>query len=318
MVRRSSVRMKVRGLRVGHAESSDGASGVTVALFDRPTPVVVDVRGGASATYDLSSLSLDATFGRRWSVFFSGGSLFGLDTAAGVRDAVLEGGGGTSVFSNPHRIAPVSGAALFDLPNAVGPLPDYRVLGYEAARRAAGGTVQVGRVGAGAGALVGKYRGRAAAMRGGVGWADRAVGRRGRIGALVAVNAVGAVRDPARGRWIAGAAGPRGRVIPPSAKWDTGGRARGTTLALLVTDLEVERPALQRIASIAHTGLGGAIVPFHSATDGDVLFVAATGSAGALPRETRPGRTADTLGSLGAVCAIEAVLTAVRSANSTR
>jgi L-aminopeptidase/D-esterase-like protein len=310
--------MTVRGLRIGSVESSEGSSGVTVAIFDRPTPVVVDARGGASATYDLASLSLDATFGRRWAVFFSGGSLYGLDAAAGIRDRVLEEGGGISIFGNPHRIAPVSGAGLFDLPHTAGRLPDYRALGYEAARGAARGPVRVGSVGAGAGARVGKYRGRKAAMRGGVGWAERALGRRAHMGALVAVNAVGAVRDPTRGRWVAGARGPGGRVTPPSAPRGLPTGGRGTTLTLLVTDFVVERPVLQRVASIAHSALGGAIVPFHSATDGDILFAAATGLAGKPPRETRPGSTADSLGSVAAECAIAAVLRAVRSSNRLR
>ncbi|MCI4372393.1 MAG: P1 family peptidase, partial [Thermoplasmata archaeon] len=284
MVRRSRAAFAVRGVRIGQAETQDGKSGVSVALFDRSTPVVVDVRGGASATYDLASLSLDATFGRRWAVFLSGGSLFGLDAASGVRDRVLETGGGQRVFRNPHRLAPVSGAALFDLSPDVGPVPDYRALGYEAALRASTAPVAVGRVGAGAGALVGKYHGRAAAMRGGVGWAQRSIGQRGHIGALVAANAVGAVRDPADGRWVAGARGARGQVVPPFPERATRHSSFGTTLTLVVTDLELERPVLQRIASIAHSGLGGAIVPFQSATDGDLLFVAATGAAGAPPR----------------------------------
>ncbi len=315
MARRDSAALSVRGLRIGHARTSDGASGVTVALFDGPTPLVVDVRGGASTTYDLASLSLDATFGRRWAVFFSGGSLFGLDAAAGVRDHILETGGGQRVFHNPRRLAPVSGAVLFDLPQDLNPLPDYRALGYEAARRARNGPVAMGRVGAGAGALVGKYRGRAAAMRGGVGWAQRPTGRRGHIGALVAANAVGAVRDPARGQWVAGARSARGRVVSPSPRRTTAHSSFGTTLTLIVTDLAVERPVLQRIASIAHAGLGGAIVPFQSATDGDLLFAAATGAAGAAPREQRPGGTADALGALGASCAIDALLRAVRASN---
>ncbi len=318
MVRRGAARLSVRGLRIGHAEALDGATGVTVAVFDRSTPLVVDVRGGASATYDLASLSLDATFGRRWAVFFAGGSLFGLDAAAGVRDRILETGGGQQVFRNPHRVAPVSGAALFDLPPTVRPMPAYRTLGYEATRSATAGPVRSGRVGAGAGALVGKYRGRAAAMRGGVGWAQRPFGRRGHIGALVAANAVGAVRDPSRGRWVAGARGARGRVVPPSPRSPSRAQDQGTTLTLIVTDLAIERPVLQRIASIAHAGLGGAIVPFQSATDGDLLFVAATGAAGEPPREERPGAAADALGALGAACAVEALLRAVRTSNRGR
>jgi len=318
MVRRTGRTLPVRGLRIGHAESDDGTTGVTVALFDGATPLVVDVRGGASATFDLASLSLDATFGRRWAVFFAGGSLFGLDAAAGVRDRILEMGSGQQVFRNPHRIAPISGAALFDLPSTVRSLPDYRALGYAAARSATNGAVAMGRVGAGAGALVGKYRGRAAAMRGGVGWAERPFGRRGHVGALVAANAVGAVRDPASGRWIAGARTARGRLVPPSFNRGRDSPSTGTTLSLVVTDVALERPMLQRVASIAHAGLGGAVVPFQSATDGDLLFVAATGAAGSPPAEHRPGATADALGELAAACVIEAILRAVRASNRVR
>jgi len=318
VARRDSGPVSVRGLRIGHAQTSDALTGVTVALFDGPTPTTVDVRGGASATYDLASLSLDATFGSRWAVFFSGGSLFGLDAAAGVRDRILETGGGQRVFRNPHRLAPISGAALFDLPPTRVPLPPYRTLGYEAARSATNGPVATGRVGAGAGALVGKYRGRAAAMRGGIGWAQRPVGRRGHLGALVAANAVGAVRDPSNGRWVAGARGARGRVVPPSPQRPTATPGQGTTLTLIVIDLAIDRPILQRIGAIAHAGLGGAIVPFQSATDGDLLFVAATGAAGLAPREERPGATADALGTLAAACAIDALLEAVRASNQTR
>jgi L-aminopeptidase/D-esterase-like protein len=315
MGRPGTAMVSVRGVRIGHAETADGATGVTAALFDTATPTVVDVRGGASATYDLASLALDATFGRRWAVFFSGGSLFGLDAGAGIRDQILSTGGGQKVFRNRNRLAPVSGAALFDLPQTIGRIPNYRELGFEAARVARAGPMAVGRVGAGAGALVGKYRGRAAAMRGGVGWAQRAFGRRGHIGALVAANAVGAVRDPAHGGWVAGARNREGRIVPPALHQPSTHSSRGTTLTLVLTDLAVDRTVLQRIASIAHAGLGGAIVPFQSATDGDVLFAAATGAAGKVPSEARPGGSADALGSLAAECAIEAILRAVRASN---
>jgi L-aminopeptidase/D-esterase-like protein len=315
MVRSVSAALDVDGVRIGHAEAEGSTTGASVALFDGGAPVVVDVRGGASATYDLASLSLEATFGRRWAVFFSGGSLFGLDAAAGVRDRILEEGGGRSVFHNPHRIAPVSGAALFDLPGGDSPIPDYRPLGYEATRTATAGPVRMGKVGAGAGAWVGKYRGRAAAMPGGLGWAVRPLGGRAHIGALVVVNAVGAVRDPSSGRWVAGARGPRGRIFPPDPHGSRNTAGFGTTLALIVTDRELERPTLQRIALIAHAGLGSTIFPFQSATDGDVLFVAATGARGPPPSGRRLGSVADRLGSLAADAAVEAVLRAVRTAN---
>jgi len=307
---------RVGGLAVGHAETPDAGSGVTAVLFDTAASTVVEVRGGASATYDTASLSLDSTFGRRWALFFAGGSLYGLDAARGVRLRVLERGGGHRAFRNPNLVAPISGAALFDLPHQPGPIPDYLPLGYEAALRASREEVPIGRVGAGTGATVGKYLGRDRAMHGGVGAAATRLGRRGSIGVLLAVNAVGAVRDPVSGRWVAGARDSRGRVTPPRPDSSASDPATGTTLGLVATDLEVDRPTLARVVAMAHVGLASAITPFHSATDGDVLFGASTGAAGSPPRESRPGGTADRLGVLAAELAVRAALGAVRTANA--
>lgn len=309
---------RVPGLRVGQVETPDGGSGVTVALFDRPAPTVVDLRGGASATYDTGSLSLDATFGRRWAVFFSGGSLYGLDAARGVRTRILETGGGHTVFGNPNPVAPITGAALLDFPRRRGPLPDYLPLGYEAARIASRAPVALGRHGAGAGATVGKYLGRHRSMHGGLGSAAARVASLGTIGVLVAANPVGAVRDPATGRWIAGARGRGGRVVPPDRSRVLRDRVGGTCLALIATDVPVSRPSLQRVAAMAHAGIASVVQPFHSSTDGDVMFAVTTAGGRAPRAEPRPGAVADMLGLRAAALAVEAVLLAVRTANEVR
>jgi L-aminopeptidase/D-esterase-like protein len=315
MAARAATLTRVPGLRVGQVETPEGTSGVTAVLFDAPAPTVVDVRGGAAATYDIGSLALDATFGRRWAVFFSGGSLYGLDAARGVRTRILENGGGHRAFDNPNPVVPISGAALFDFPRRRELLPDYAPLGYEAARRADRTPVKNGGQGAGAGATVGKYRGRARAMRGGVGSAAASVPGLGHVGVLVVVNAAGAIRDPRTGTWVAGARGVRGSIVPPDPRRPGGSRSPATTLALVVTDLALGRPALARIAAIAHAGIASAISPFHSSTDGDVLFTSTTG-ASATPRdESRPGEFADRLGLRASQLALEALLAAVTAAN---
>jgi len=315
---RGATLTRVRGLRVGQVETPDGSSGVTVVLFDAPAPTVVDVRGGASATYDTASLALDATFGRRWAVFFTGGSLYGLDAARGVRTRILETGGGHRAFENPNPVVPITGAALFDLPSKMAALPDYLPLGYEAALRASRAPVAMGPVGAGAGATVGKYRGRAHAMRGGIGSASGRLPGLGTVGVLVAVNAVGAVRDPATGEWVAGARGPRNRVVPPGGGRTGAERTTGTTLGLVVTELEIDRPALARVAAVVHAGLSAAIRPFHSSTDGDVLFVATTGVVRPRRAERRPGEFADVVGTRASELATDSVLAAVRASNLRR
>ena len=308
---------RVRGVSVGQVETPDRATGVTVIRFDPPAAVVADLRGGATGTFDTGSLAVDATFGRRWAVFLSGGSLYGLDAARGIRVRLLEEGLGLRAFGNPNPVLPISGAILFDLPPTLGPIPDYLPLGYEAARVASRRPVAEGRVGAGAGATVGKYLGRDGAMAGGIGSAARAVPGYGRVGVLVAVNSVGAVRDPATGRWVAGAR-RAGRLVPPA-----GGAAHrlpstGTTLSLVATDVAVDRPTLARVAAIAHAGVAAAIFPFQSSSDGDILFAASTGVAGAPRPERRPGEIADRIGSAAAELGAEAVVRAVSAAPTRR
>jgi L-aminopeptidase/D-esterase-like protein len=302
------------GLRVGSAESADGRSGVTTVLFGRAAPTVIDVRGGAAATYDTSSLDLDATFGRRWGLFFAGGSVYGLDAAAGLRDRIIEEGGGHAAFGRGRRVAPVSGAALYDLPRGTRPVPDYRSLGYRAAATAAARPPASGRVGAGAGALIGKYLGRAQATPGGLGWATGERTDTGRVFVLLVLNSVGAVRDPATGRWVAGARRGAGPVVPPeefaanAIASDAVGIA--TNLMIVVTDAAIERSTLRRVAILAQTGLAQCVVPAHTATDGDVTFASTLATRPPAP-ESRPGGNADRLGMLAARLVIEAALRAV-------
>lgn len=311
----NSTLTRVRRLRVGHAHDAARSSGVTALLFDVAAPTVVDVRGGASCTYDTASLALEATFGRRWAVFFAGGSVYGLDAARGIRMVLAEEGAGHSAFSNPNAVIPISGATLFDLPSHPAALPDYLPIGMAAARDASRRPVADGRVGAATGALLGKYLGRERATPGTLSSAATSTELGGSIGALVVLNSVGAVRDPETGQWLAGARGADGRIIPPSDRLR--GRARrpapprGTTLVAVVTDVPVDRPTLQRIAIYAHAGLSRVIEPAHTATDGDVVFASCTREATGPSPGPRDGRVGDLLGHSAARLVVEAARSAI-------
>jgi len=309
---RTYERLRVRGVRVGTASDPGRTTGVTVLRFEGPAPTVVDVRGGASATYDTASLGLDATYGGRWAVFLAGGSVFGLDAGRGVRDAILAGGGGHRAFRHPRAIAPVSGACLFDLPFSDGPLPDYAELGRRATLDA-NDRVRSGRVGAGTGATVGKYRGRRYASPGGQGFAQGRIPGLGRVVAVVAVNSVGAIWHPAQAAWVRGAT-IRGRLVPPTAgrrpSTRTAPTPRGTNLVAVVTDVPLDRPSLHRVAVLAQAGVARCVVPSHTATDGDVAFASSTAS-GKPPEARYPGELGDTVGRLAEELVVRAVLAAV-------
>ena len=107
---------------------------------------------------------------------------------------------------------------------ATRPGPDC---GYRAAAAAHGGPVARGNAGAGAGATVGKLRGRARAMKGGLGSASLEFADGLVVAALVAVNAVGDIVDPATGEVVAG------------VRDDEGGFADARRLLLLPPDAPV-------------------------------------------------------------------------------
>lgn len=299
----------VPGVRAGAATDEELGSGVSVVRFAAPVPVVAVVRGPASGTYDTHSLGLDATFGRRQALFFAGGSVYGLDAARGVRTRLLAEGPVGGALGNPFPLPRLAGAILYDLPIRPGPIPDYLPLGFEAAGRASRAPLPDGRVGAGRGCRVGKYRGISRSMPAGQASLAVGVGRAYSLGLLAVFNSVGAVRDPRTGRWLAGARDRRGRVEPPSAAPEPSRTpaGAGTNLGLLVTDLPVERKVLYALAGHVHDGFARVVAPAHTATEGDTVFAACTAPPDqAIAVETRPGQWADRLGFLSEELVAEA------------
>ncbi|HNI85597.1 MAG TPA: P1 family peptidase, partial [Ottowia sp.] len=144
-----------------------------------------------------------------------------------------------------------------------------------------------GNVGAGAGATVGKLFGAAHAMKGGIGSAAVSVDGV-TVGALIAVNALGDVVDPASGRPIAGARSADGRLHGSVARALAGERPLSllsgtqTTIGVIATDAPLTKAQCQRLAGAGHDGLARAIRPVHTMSDGDTLFALATGQTRAL------------------------------------
>ena len=207
---------------------------------------------------------------------------------------LAERGQGFPTSAGPVPI--VVAAALFDLPVARAPGPEE---GWAAAVDAARGEPAVsGRIGAGRGATVGKWRGREYAVPGGLGTAAVREGD-ATVGALVACNA-GRRRHRRRRRrsWPARRPG-RGAVVPGAdalRAHDPGGGGH-------------RRPGRKAechlVAQSAHDGLARAIRPAHTRYDGDFAAVLATGEVDAHPDRLREA-------------AAEAVAAAVRAAVARR
>ena len=243
----------------------------------------MDVRGGAPGTRDTELLNPVNTVAEVHAIVLSGGSAFGLAAADGVMNYLEEKRIG---FQTSGGVVPIVPAAiLFDLAVGDASIRPGADCGYAAARAAGDGPVAEGNVGAGAGATVGKLLGSTRAMKGGIGSSSIQLPGGLVVAALVAVNAVGNVTDPATGRFIAGARTEDGAGIADLRAWLRKGPAGGgqpmenTTLGVVATNAKLTKAQATKMAQMAHDGYARAIYPAHLTSDGDTIFALATGSA---------------------------------------
>ena len=273
----------IPGLRVGHVTDPIGLTGCTAVLPDRPAVGGVEIRGWACGVHGLDFLDARHLAPNVNGVMLSGGSAFGLETVWGAMQYLEERGVGFPVGTTvvPH----VAGAIVFDLNVGDHRVRPDRRMGYAACERARPGPVEEGNVGAGTGATVGKLHRVERAMRGGTGCA---VVERGAlvVGALMVVNAVGDVRDPATGRLLAGTrdAADGRRLVDTAAALAAGATLGGfapvnTTIGCVATNAALTKPEAARVAALGMDGFTRALSPPHLRSDGDALFCLSIGEA---------------------------------------
>jgi len=301
----------VGGLAVGHFTLSARPTGCTVVLVDPAAVASVDVRGSAPGTRETDLLNPVNTVERVNAIVLAGGSAFGLEAATGVQRWLDERGRGFEVRN--VRVPIVPAAILFDLLIGDPRIRPDAECGYRAAAAATTAPVAEGSIGAGAGATVGKAFGMARAMKGGIGTAAIRLPDGLIVSALVAVNAIGDVVDPATGQLVAGVRTEDGKSMADVRRLMRAGALGGaepganTTLAVVATNARMTKTQMAKVAQMAHDGFARAIVPVHTPADGDTAFAIATGSL---------GRSADLLvvGSLAADVTAEAIVAAARAA----
>ena len=272
---------EVPGVRVGHAQrTGDGwLTGVTVVVPPPGTVGAVDVRGGGPGTHETDALApgtlvdtVDAVvLMRRVGVRAGGGARrAAVVRGAGARasrSACATTGVRSWCRSSPRRASSTSGAVATGTrgrtPRWVTPQP----------LRLSRCALPRGAVGAGTGARTAR-----GSAPGGVGnGLVRLPGRRARGCA---------------GRGERGGGGGWWRLLRPA-----GDAALNTTLAVVVTNARLDVAEATRAAGAGHDGLARSIDPVHTLSDGDTVFVLATGeidSAAAAPEVEAgwPGRAA--------------------------
>ena len=300
------------GLKIGQAEDSRAGTGCTVLLLGADgAPAGLDVRGGGPASRESELLNPMAAAGVIHAILLSGGSAFGLDAAGGVMRYLEERDIGFDV--GVAKVPLVCQSCLFDLTVGDACIRPDAAMAYAACQEAEKGNYRDGNYGAGTGATVGKLLGMDRCMKSGIGSYAVQVGEL-KVGALVAVNALGDIYDWRNGRKVAGLLAEDrksladGEALALEKTEVVENRFVGnTTLGVVLTNARFDKSRLCKIAGMAHDGYARAIRPVHTTADGDSIYAVSLG---------RVSADQDVVGALGAQVMAQAILRAVQAARS--
>ena len=302
----------VAPVHIGQAENREAGTGCTVFICPDGMCAGLDIRGGGPASRESQILNPLAAAKAIHGIVLAGGSAFGLGASDGVMKYLEERGIGFDV--GVTHVPLVSQADLFDLTVGRSDVRPDAAMGYEAAKNALENpNYKDGNYGAGTGCTVGKIAGMNSCMKTGIG--SHAIELNGlRVGAVVALNALGDVYDWKTGKKAAGLLtedkkGFRNTadVLTENINVVSNRFTDNTTLAVVITNAKFDKAALCKIAGMCHDGYARSIRPVHTSFDGDSIYAV---SAGELEADQ------EVVGTVAADVVSEAILNAVRSAES--
>ena len=300
----------IEGISIGQMENAEAGTGCTVLISKDGMAAGLDVRGGGPASRESELLDPLAAASSIHAIVLSGGSAYGLGTADGVMKYLEEKDIGYD--TGVAKVPLVAQADLFDLSVGDGKIRPDASMGYEAAKIAMESpNYKDGNFGAGCGATVGKIAGMETCMKAGIGSYAIRIGNL-KIGAVVAVNALGDVYDWKTGKKIAGLLTEDGKGFRDTLEYmamDTAVKDNkftgNTTLGVVMTNASFNKSQLCKIAGMTHDGFARSIRPVHTSADGDSIYAVSVGNVEA---------DQDLVGSLSAVVMSEAIKRAVYSA----
>lgn len=302
----------IENIKIGQVENVEAGTGCTVFICEEGMRAGLDVRGGGPASRDSQLLNPLMAAQVVHGILLSGGSAFGLGAANGVMQYLEENDIGFDV--GVTKVPLVVQSDLFDLTVADTYVRPDAQMGYEAARLALEDPNYLdGNYGAGCGATVGKIGGMETCMKTGIGSYALQAGDF-KIGAVVALNALGDVFDWKTGEQIAGLLNEdrtelrsTSEVMKSSLDVVENRFVGNTTLGIVITNGRFEKTQLCKIAGMAHDGYARSIRPVHTSADGDSIYAVSVGDVAV---------DQDVAGILAAEVISEAINRAVYSADS--
>ncbi|MGF0040450.1 P1 family peptidase [Peptoniphilaceae bacterium SGI.131] len=297
----------IDGIKVGHAGSEEGATGVTVIFSEEAMTGGVDVRGSAPGTRETDLFKSEKTVDRVNAIVLSGGSAYGLAASSGVMKYLEEHDIG---FDTPFGKVPiVSQAVIYDLN-----IGDRRVrpdakMGYEACMNASVEEKSRGNIGAGSGACISKTLGFDKAIKSGLGAKTLFFGDL-KVSALVCLNAFGDIYDG--NKQVSGPydrrEGKMYKAMDALKLSNIGFSNTNTTIGVIATNADLTKSMANKLAQVGHNAYARKIFPVHTMSDGDTIFALSTNKVKNI--------NFDLVLSLGVMAMEEAILDAVKSAES--
>lgn len=295
----------IKNIQIGHADDEENATGCTVIIAPHGGVCGVDVRGGGPASRETELLNPLASNQGVHGILLSGGSAYGLDSAAGVMQYLEERKIGLKV---KEALVPiVVGSCIFDLGCVNSQVRPDKKMGYAACLDSEKNRERNGNVGAGMGATVGKIHGNQRAMKSGLGSFALQIGRL-QVGAIVVVNAIGDVFEMASQKQLAGLLNKRKdgmvsseleavKLLQLASVFSL-----NTTIGAIITNAKLDKASMNKVAAMASNGIARTIRPVNTSMDGDSVYAMSVGNVKS---------SADVVGTLAAHVLAQAINRAV-------
>ncbi len=259
--------------KIGHYTNSAAGTGCTVIIPPEGNMASAAIGGASPGTRELALLSPKRKISHIHALVLTGGSAFGLGCAQGVMEELAAKKIG---YETNYGVVPIVPAAvIFDKnlgdANAYPKADD----GRQAFSKAEYNNKQMGNVGAGTAASVGKWRGMQYAMKSGLGIASQTF-KELRVTVLTVVNAAADILDYDHSL-LAGAVDAQGRFWAkddPFSRWENHrvGMAENTVLSVVMTNMRVTKQQAFYLAEHAQFGIARRVEPSHTSYDGDICF----------------------------------------------
>ncbi len=245
------------GIKIGHYTDIESLTGATVIIPDNGADIGIDVRGSDTGSINIPAYEIKGADKIVEAIVLTGGSTAGLECSIGVMD-----------YLNTPSIV---GAVIYDRKIGKDNRPHLKD-GFEMAKNSSYTNLQQGNIGVGTGATTGKwnYKNR---LKGGFGISIKEICDNTYIGAFVVTNSVGDIINPITKDFYSECGKyDFNNYYNKNVKSKYINRGTNTTLAVIVTNIEMTREELIKVSELAHDGMARAIYPVHTNWDGDVIF----------------------------------------------